>query len=185
MKKLLFFIFSITAIAIFAFTKTRNLVKFIIKHDPAVKSTAEVFLYQGLWARILHYPAHFLYNKKQFFLARLISQVSRYLTNIEIHPGAKLSSTVFIDHGAGVVFGETCQIGENVLIYQGVTLGGTGTEKGNKRHPSIGNNVKIGAGSVILGPITIGDNSKIGALSTVLEDVPAGSTIVGKKSYPL
>jgi len=114
-------------------------------------------------------------------LSRIVSQIARFFTGIEIHPGAKLSKTVFIDHGSGVVIGETCEIGERVVIYQGVTLGGTGKDTG-KRHPNIGNNVMIGASSSILGPITIGDNSKIGANSVVLKDVPANSTIVGERA---
>ena len=184
MKKLLF-CFAATFVAIYLIAhKMQSLIKFIKMNDPSVSSTAEVLLYQGLWARLIHYPAHFFYKKRQFFLARAISQFSRAVTGIEIHPGAKLSHTVFIDHGAGVVFGETSEIGENVIVYQGVTLGGTGKENGPKRHPTIGNNVMLGANSVILGPVTIGDNSKIGALSIVLHDVKAGSTIVGKKGQP-
>ena len=149
------------------------------KKDPAVKSFLEVvLLYQGLHAIIYHRIAHFFYRIKFYFLARAISQFSRFLTGIEIHPGAKIGRGVFIDHGMGVVIGETAVVGDNVLIYQGVTLGGTGLEKG-KRHPTIGNNVVIGAGAKVLGNITIGDNSYIGANAVVIKDVPANSTVVG------
>jgi len=147
--------------------------------DPAAKSFLEVvLLYQSLDA-IFHYRiAHFFYKIKLYFLARAISQFSRFLTGIEIHPGAKIGRGVFIDHGMGVVIGETAEIGDNVLIYQGVTLGGTGLEKG-KRHPTVGNNVVIGAGAKVLGNIKIGDNSYIGANAVVIKDVPANSTVVG------
>jgi len=149
------------------------------KKDPAVKSFLEVvLLYQGLHAIIYHRIAHFFYRIKFYFLARAISQLSRFLTGIEIHPGAKIGRGVFIDHGMGVVIGETAVVGDNVLIYQGVTLGGTGLEKG-KRHPTIGNNVVIGAGAKVLGNITIGENSYIGANAVVIKDVPANSTVVG------
>jgi len=137
-----------------------------------------LFLYQGLHALISHRLAHFLYRCRLFFLARLISQISRFFTGIEIHPGAKIGRDFFIDHGMGVVIGETAVIGDNVLVYQGVTLGGTGLQKG-KRHPTIGNNVVIGAGAKVLGNITIGDNSYIGANAVVIKDVPANSTVVG------
>ena len=122
--------------------------------------------------------AHFLYTKKLFFLARFVSQISRFFTGIEIHPGAKIGKGLVIDHGMGVVIGETAEIGDNVLLYHGVTLGGTGKDKG-KRHPTLGDNVIIGAGAKVLGPIYIGSNSKIGANSVVLKDVPEGSTAVG------
>jgi serine O-acetyltransferase len=149
------------------------------KKDPAVKSLLEVvLLYQGLHAIVYHRIAHFFYKIKFYFLARAISQLSRFLTGIEIHPGAKIGRGVFIDHGMGVVIGETAVVGDNVLIYQGVTLGGTGLEKG-KRHPTIGNNVVIGAGAKVLGNITVGDNSYIGANAVVIKDVPANSTVVG------
>ncbi|MCM8770774.1 MAG: serine O-acetyltransferase [Candidatus Omnitrophica bacterium] len=147
--------------------------------DPAAKSLFEVaMLYQGLHAIVAHRLAHFFYNIKLFFLARLISQISRHFTGIEIHPGAKIGRGLFIDHGMGVVIGETAVIGDNVLLYQGVTLGGTGLEKG-KRHPTIGNNVVIGAGAKVLGNITVGDNSYIGANAVVIKDVPPNSTVVG------
>ena len=127
---------------------------------------------------IHHKISHFLYRKKLIFLARLVSQISRFLTGIEIHPGAKIGKHLFMDHGMGIVIGETSIIGDNVTIYHGVTLGGVSLEKG-KRHPTIENNVIIGAGAKILGNITIGDNSKIGANSVILKDVPKNSVAVG------
>ncbi len=150
----------------------------IKQKDPAIKSTIEVFLYPSFWALSFHRISHRLYKKKRFFLARLISQLLRFFTGIEIHPGAKIGEGVFIDHGTGVVIGETCVIGNNVLIYQGVTLGGTGLHKG-KRHPTIGDNVMIGSGVKILGPFTVGNNVKIGANSVVLKEVPDNCTVVG------
>ena len=158
-----------------------KLIKFIREQDPAIRTIFEAFLYQGVWAVGLHRIAHRLYRWRLFLLSRLVSQISRFLTGIEIHPGAKLSKTVFIDHGTGVVIGETCEIGENVVIYQGVTLGGTGKDVG-KRHPCIGNNVMIGASAAVLGPIKIGDNTKIGANSVVLRDVPPDSVVVGERA---
>lgn len=147
--------------------------------DPAAKSFLEiVLLYQGLHALIIYRIAHFLYGVRLFFLARWMSQMARFFTGIEIHPGAKIGHGLFIDHGMGVVIGETSIIGDNVLLYQGVTLGGTGLEKG-KRHPTIGNNVVIGTGAKVLGNIIIGDNSYIGANAVVIKDVPANSTVVG------
>lgn len=147
--------------------------------DPAAKSFLEiVLLYQGLHALVSHRVAHFFYKMHLFFLARFLSQVSRWLTGIEIHPGAKIGKRFFIDHGMGVVIGETAVIGDDVLLYQGVTLGGTGLEKG-KRHPTIGNNVVIGTGAKVLGNIAIGDNSYVGANAVVIKDVPANSTVVG------
>lgn len=149
------------------------------KRDPAARSFLEIlFLYQGLHALVSHRLAHFFYNLHLFFMARLISQVSRFTTGIEIHPGARIGKNLFIDHGMGVVIGETSVIGDNVLLYQGVTLGGTGLEKG-KRHPTIGNNVVVGGGAKILGNITIGDNSYVGANAVVIKDVPPNSTVVG------
>lgn len=156
-----------------------NEIKEAQKKDPAAKSFLEiVLLYQGLRVLVCYRASHFLYKMHLFFLARLISQLSRFLTGIEIHPGAKIGKSLFIDHGMGVVIGETAVIGDNVLLYQGVTLGGTGLVKG-KRHPTIGNNVVIGAGAKILGNITIGDNSYIGANAVVIKDVPVNSTVVG------
>ncbi len=149
------------------------------KKDPAAKGFLEVLLlYQGLHAVIHHRIAHFFYIAHFFFLARLISQFSRHMTGIEIHPGAKIGKGLFIDHGMGVVIGETAIVGDNVLLYQGVTLGGTGLEKG-KRHPTIGNNVVIGGGAKVLGNITVADNSYIGANAVVIKDVPVNSTVVG------
>lgn len=149
------------------------------KRDPAAKSFWEVlFLYQGLHALISHRSAHFFYKSHLFLLARIISQLSRHMTGIEIHPGAQIGKRFFIDHGFGVVIGETAIVGDDVLLYQGVTLGGTGIVQG-KRHPTIGNNVVVGAGAKVLGNITIGDNSYIGANAVVIKDVPTNSTVVG------
>ncbi len=152
--------------------------KTIRRKDPAIKSGIEVLLYSSFWALLFYRPAHVLYKWKLFFIARLISQIARLLTGIEIHPGATIGEGLFIDHGMGVVIGETCEIGNNVTIYQGVTLGGTGKDVG-KRHPTIGDNVMVGSGAKVLGPIKIGANSKIGAGSVVLKDVPEDSTVVG------
>jgi len=149
------------------------------KRDPAAKSFTEIILlYPGLHALVYYRIAHVLYEIKLFFLARLLSQVARFSTGIEIHPGAKIGKRFFIDHGMGVVIGETTVIGDDVLLYQGSTLGGTGIVKG-KRHPTIGNNVVIGAGAKVLGNILIGDNSYIGANAVVVKDVPPNSTVVG------
>ena len=150
----------------------------IKRKDPAIKSSIEVLLYPSFWALLLYRPAHMLYRWRLFFIARFISQLARFFTGIEIHPGAKIGEGLFIDHGMGVVIGETCEIGDNVTIYQGVTLGGTGKDVG-KRHPTVGDNVMIGSGAKVLGPIVIGNNSKIGAGSVVLKDVPEDSTVVG------
>ena len=146
--------------------------------DPAIKSTMEVFLYPSFWAILKYRKAHKLYLKKHYYRARRISQKAARKTGIEIHPGATIGEGLFIDHGHGVVIGETAILGDNVTLYQGVTLGGTGKEQGN-RHPTIGNNVLVGAGAKILGSFTIGDNCKIGAGSVVLKDVPPNSTVVG------
>lgn len=151
----------------------------VLDNDPAARSKIEVFLlYPCIHALIAYRMANFLYRHRWFFLARLISQMSRFLTGIEIHPGATIGKGLFIDHGMGVVIGETAEIGNDVVIYHGVTLGGTGKDKG-KRHPTIGNSVIIGAGAKVLGPIKIEDNVKIGANSVVLKDVPSGATAVG------
>lgn len=151
----------------------------VMENDPAARSMVEIlFLYPTIHALIAYRIAHFLYEKKLFFLARIISQISRFFTGIEIHPGAKIGKGLVIDHGMGVVIGETAEIGDNVLLYHGVTLGGTGKDKG-KRHPTLGDNVIIGAGAKVLGPIYIASNSKIGANSVVLKDVPEGATAVG------
>ena len=156
----------------------RDLVRLIKKKDPAIKSFMEVFLYPCFWAILLYKFGRRLYIARLYFLARFVSEFARFLTGIEIHPNAKLGKDLFIDHGAGVVIGETCEIGDNVLIYQGVTLGGTGKDAG-KRHPTIGNNVMIGAGAKVLGPFKVGDNVKIGAGSVVLSEVPPNTTVVG------
>ncbi|MGL5821774.1 MAG: serine O-acetyltransferase EpsC [Sarcina sp.] len=151
----------------------------VFKNDPAARSKIEVILlYPGVHAIIVHRLAHKLYKKNMFFISRLISQISRFFTGIEIHPGAKIGKGIFIDHGMGVVIGETAEIGDNVTIYHGVTLGGTGKDQG-KRHPTIGNNVVIGCGAKVLGPIIIQDNVKIGANSVVLDMMPKKATAVG------
>lgn len=161
------------------FKQIREDINAVLERDPAAKSTFEIILcYPGIHALFFHRIAHRLYKRRFVVLARVISQFSRWITGIEIHPGAKLAKGVFIDHGTGVVIGETAEVGENVTIYQGVTLGGTGKEKG-KRHPTIMENSIIGAGAKILGPFTVGANSKIGAGSVVLEEVPSNSTVVG------
>lgn len=151
----------------------------IVENDPAARSKLEVLLlYPCIHVQIAHKLSHFLYKHKWFFLARLISQIARFFTGIEIHPGATIGKGLCIDHGMGVVIGETAEIGDDVLIYHGVTLGGTGKDKG-KRHPTIGNGVVIGAGAKVLGPIKVGNNAKIGANAVVVKDVPEGATAVG------
>lgn len=151
----------------------------IIDNDPAARNKFEVlFTYSGLHAIWAHRISHCFYKNHWFTVARVISQVARFFTGIEIHPGATIGAGLFIDHGMGVVIGETCEIGDNVVIYQGVTLGGTGKEKG-KRHPTIGNNVVIGSGAKVLGSFTVGDNVNIGSNAVVLREVPANSTVVG------
>ncbi|HEY3841546.1 MAG TPA: serine O-acetyltransferase [Bryobacteraceae bacterium] len=151
----------------------------IFREDPAAKSVLEIFLcYPGFHAVVLHRLAHRLYSAGIPLVPRVISQISRFFTGIEIHPGATIGRRFFIDHGMGVVIGETTEIGDDVLIYQGVTLGGTGNEKG-KRHPTIGNHVVVGTGAKVLGSIAIGDNVKIGAGSVVVKPVPDNSTVVG------
>lgn len=151
----------------------------IKEKDPACRNILEVIiLYPGFHAIFFHRIAHFLYNKNILFLARLISQLSRHLTGIEIHPGAKIGKKLFIDHGMGIVIGETTTIGDNCTIYHNSTLGGTGKDK-YKRHPDLGDNVIIGAGAKVLGPIKIGNNVKIGANSVVLKNIPDNVTVVG------
>ncbi|MBE7049807.1 MAG: serine O-acetyltransferase [Ruminococcaceae bacterium] len=151
----------------------------IMGRDPAARNPLEIyFLYPGVHAVSNHRIAHFFYKIKLFFIARCISQVSRFFTGIEIHPGAQIGKGLFIDHGMGVIIGETTIIGDNCTIYQNVTLGGTGKDKG-KRHPTIGSNVMIGSGAKVLGPFTVGDNSKIAANAVVLSEVPPNSTCVG------
>lgn len=154
-------------------------IKAVFERDPAARSTFEVVLtYAGLHAVWAHRIAHALHSRKLFLLARIISQISRFFTGIEIHPGARIGKGFFIDHGMGVVIGETCEIGDDVTIFQGVTLGGTGKEKG-KRHPTVEDGVMIAAGAMVLGSMRIGRCSKIGAGSVVLQEVPPNSTVVG------
>lgn len=156
----------------------REEIKVIRERDPAIHSNMEVFLYPSFKVMIYYRLAHKLYMKQHYFWARWVSQKGVRKTGIEIHPGAQIGKGFFIDHGNGVIIGETAVIGDNVTLYQGVTLGGTGKEQG-KRHPTIGNNVMISTGAKVLGSFKIGDNSKIGAGSVVLEEVPPNSTVVG------
>lgn len=151
----------------------------VMIHDPAARNRFEVVLtYSGFHALVMYRFAHFMHKHNYKLVARIVSQLAKFLTGIEIHPGAKIGSGVFIDHGEGVVIGETAVVGNNVVLYQGVTLGGTGKDKG-KRHPTIEDNVMISAGAKVLGPFTVGANSKIGAGSIVLKEVPPNSTVVG------
>jgi len=157
----------------------RSEVKAAFDRDPAATNYLEVLLtYSGLHAVMMYRIAHVIRKIKIPFLPRLISQIAKFITGIEIHPGAKIGKGLFIDHGMGVIIGETTVIGDNVTLFQGVTLGGTGKERG-KRHPNIGNNVVVGTGAKVLGNITIGDNSYVGANAVVIKDVPANSTVVG------
>lgn len=153
-------------------------IEIIRERDPAIKSDWEVFLYPSFKAVLGYRVSHYLFQRKHYFLARWYSQKTARKTGIEIHPGATIGKGLFIDHGNGVIIGETAIIGDNVTLYQGVTLGGTGKEKG-KRHPTIEDNVMISAGAKVLGSFTVGENSKIGAGSVVLSEVPPGSTVVG------
>ncbi len=154
-------------------------IRTIFKRDPAARSVAEIlFSYPGFHAVLIHRIAHRLWRSRMYFLGRLTSHIGRFLTGIEIHPGAKIGRAFFIDHGMGVVIGETAEVGDNVTLYHGVTLGGTTWEKG-KRHPTIGSNVVIGTGAKVLGPVHIGDNTRIGANSVVLNDIPPNSIVVG------
>lgn len=158
-------------------------IRAVKERDPAARNSAEILLlYSGLHAIMLHRPAYFLYRHRFYFLARLISQIARLLTGIEIHPGAKIGTGVFIDHGSGIVIGETAEVGDGCTLYQGVTLGGTGKDHG-KRHPTLGKNVLVGSGAKILGPFTVGDNSKIAAGAVVLEPIPPDSTAVGVPAH--
>lgn len=151
----------------------------MVDKDPAARNGLEVLIcYPGIWALIFHRPAHWCYKHKMKFIARLISQLTRFFTGIEIHPGAVIGRRCFIDHGMGVIIGETAEVGDDVTIYQGVTLGGTGKDVG-KRHPTIGNRVIVASGAKVLGPFKVGDDVKIGAGSVVLKEVPAGCTVVG------
>ena len=161
------------------FKSLRNDIRVIKDRDPAAKNTLEVLLcYSGLHAIWAHRLAHFFYKHQWFVTARLISTISRFFTGIEIHPGAQIGEGLFIDHGMGIVIGETAEVGDDCLIYHGVTLGGTGKDHG-KRHPTIGNNVLIGCGAKVLGPFKVGDNARIAANSVVLSEVPPDATAVG------
>ncbi|NLG84664.1 MAG: serine O-acetyltransferase [Firmicutes bacterium] len=161
------------------FARIKNDIRVVFERDPAAKNVLEVILcYPGLHAIWAHRIAHWFYHRRLYTLARLISQIARHFTGIEIHPGAEIGDGLFIDHGMGVVIGETAEIGRNVTLYQGVTLGGTGKEKG-KRHPTIGDNVIIAAGAKVLGSFKVGENAKIGAGAVVLREVPPNSTVVG------
>ena len=151
----------------------------VLARDPAARNGLEVLLcYPGIWALIFHRPAHWLHRHKLKLIARIISQLARFITGIEIHPGASIGKRCMIDHGMAVVVGETTEVGDDVTIYQGVTLGGTGKDTG-KRHPTIGNNVMISSGAKVLGPFKVGNNCKIGAGSVVLEEIPNNCTVVG------
>ena len=162
------------------FKHTKADINFILDNDPAARSKLEVFLlYPSVHSLIMYRISHFFYGKKRFFIARLISQLGRFLTGIEIHPGAKIGMGTLIDHGSGVVIGETSVIGDRVTIYQGATIGATGNEKQFKRHPTLGDDIVVGSGAKILGPINIGDHCKIGANSVVLKDMPSYTTAVG------
>ncbi len=162
----------------------KNEIRLIKEKDPAVNSVLEVFLYPSFKVKIYYKIAHYLYLKKHYFLARLISEKAKRKTGIEIHPGAVIGKNLFIDHGFGVVIGETTIIGDNVTMYHGVTLGATGKDKG-KRHPTVKDNVTIGAGAKILGNVTIGENSKVGAGAIVIDDVMKNTTVIGQKAMPI
>ena len=161
------------------FKTLRGDIQAVFDRDPAARTTLEVVTcYPGFHALQFHRPAHWLWNRRMRLLARMVSHLSRFLTGIEIHPGAQIGPGFFIDHGMGVVIGETTEIGENVTLYHGVTLGGTSLKK-EKRHPTLGANVIVGAGAKVLGPVKVGDNARIGAGSVVVIDVPPNSTVVG------
>jgi len=161
------------------FNTLREDIRTVFEKDPAARSTLEaITCYPGLHALWAHRAAHFFWRHKLYFFARFISHISRFFTGIEIHPGAVIGRRCFIDHGSGVVIGETSEIGDDVLLYQGVVLGGTTLEK-KKRHPTLGNGVEMGSGAIALGPITIGDGARIGSSSVVIKSVPPGVTVVG------
>ncbi|MGF6377036.1 serine O-acetyltransferase [Clostridiales Family XIII bacterium PM5-7] len=161
------------------FREVREDIKTVLVKDPAARNSLEVLLcYPGIWALIWHRPAKWFYEHHCKLLARIISQLTRWFTGIEIHPGATIGRRCFIDHGMAVVIGETTEIGDDVTLYQGVTLGGTGKDTG-KRHPTIGNRVIVSSGAKVLGPFTVGDDVKIGSGSVVLNEIPAGCTVVG------
>ena len=165
------------------FKNITEIINTIKQRDPAIKSTKEALLYPCFKAMVYYYLSHKLYLKKHFFMARYLCEKAKRKTGIEIHPGASIGKNLFIDHGTGVVIGETAIIGDNVTMFHGVTLGGTGNEKDKKRHPTIGNNVFIGSGAKILGNIKIGNNVKIGANAVVLKDVENDRTVVGIPGY--
>jgi serine O-acetyltransferase len=157
----------------------REHIRAIKREDPAAKSSLEIILaYPGFHAVLLHRVSSWFYRRKRYVIARVISHIGRILTGIEIHPGARIGQRLFIDHGFGVVIGETAEVGDDVLLYQGVTLGGTGNERG-KRHPTVGNRVVVGTGASVLGNITLADDSKVGAGAVVVHSVPPGATVVG------
>ncbi len=161
------------------FAQLKRDIRVVFERDPAARNVLEViFCYPGFHALQFHRIAHWLWVRRLFFLGRMVSHVSRFLTGIEIHPGAKIGTGFFIDHGMGIVIGETSEIGENVTLYHGVTLGGTSWKK-EKRHPTLGANVVVGAGAAILGPVKVGDHARIGSGSVVVEDVPPNTTVVG------
>ena len=161
------------------FRDVREDIQTVLKKDPAARNSLEVLLcYPGIWSLIWHKPAHFLYKHHLKLLARIISQLTRFFTGIEIHPGAVIGRRCFIDHGMAVVIGETTEIGDDVTLYQGVTLGGTGKDSG-QRHPTIGNRVIVSSGAKVLGPFKVGDDVKIGSGSIVLKEIPPGCTVVG------
>ena len=167
------------------FAALREHIQTIRREDPAAKNDLEILLcYPGLHAVLAHRVAHWFYQRRWFVAARLISQFARFLTGIEIHPGATIGRRLFIDHGTGVVIGETAELGDDILLYQGVTLGGTGFARG-KRHPTVEDDVTIGSGAKLLGPVTVGHGAKVGANTVVIEDVPPNSTVVGNPGHPV
>jgi serine O-acetyltransferase len=167
------------------FLRLREDIKCVFERDPAARHTLEIITcYPGVHALLLHRLSHRLWNLKLKWIARLLSNLGRFLTGIEIHPGAKIGRRFFIDHGMGVVIGETSEIGDDCTLYHGVTLGGTSWEKG-KRHPTLGNNIIIGAGAKVLGPINIGENARIGSNAVVVNNVSSGATIVGVPGRPI
>ena len=168
------------------FEHTKADINFILENDPAARNKVEVFLlYPSVHCLMMYRVSHFFYKKKRFFIARAISQLARFFTGIEIHPGATIGMGTLIDHGSGVVIGETSIIGDRVTIYQGATIGATGNEKEFKRHPTLGNDIVVGSGAKILGPVNIGNHCKIGANSVVLSDMPEYSTAVGIPARPV
>lgn len=168
------------------FKQLKEEINVVYKLDPAARNKIEIiFIYPGIHALIFHRLSHWLWKHHLKFIARFIAMISRFLTGIEIHPAARIGRRLFIDHGMGVVIGETAEIGDDCTIYHGVTLGGTSINKGEKRHPTLGNRIIVGAGAKVLGPIVIGDDVRIGANSVVIKDAPAGTTVVGVPGRPL